>query len=390
MAANQLRSASVLIGYPAVSYSQASTLALSATATWLAMQFVLDQTKTLNAVKLFLNTLTGTPAASECTLDIYSDASGIPSASVEGPISAAAVPASGNWMTWSGLSGSYTAGTPYWCVWKNTNASPGSHFPTYRYHDGAARASPLGDFSNSNLNNTIPMFGWNKVHTLNSGTAWASGPASGVGGLRLGFSDSTYDGFPIQTSTRPSSGTTGDRAFGTQEVGVRFNVPAGATWNVRGAAFPIIKTSTPGNLRYRLYQGVTLMATSLAVPATNIVTANGDWYSSFFSSAVAMVSTNNPYRIVFGDATAGDANTVGYNTQIYAFENDAPSLALKPMNGTVQKTITADNTAGPVVFSDTATDVLPFALLLDTLGELTGASGGIPTFGAGSPFFRGA
>jgi hypothetical protein len=182
---------------------------------------------------------------------------------------------------------------------------------------------------------------------------------------------------PIQASTRPSNGTTGDRGFGKSEVGVRFNIPSGATWNVRGGWFPLLKTGTPGALRFRLYQGVTLLATSTSIPAANVVTSVGEGYTAFFSSAQTLSSANNPYRFVFGDATAADTNTSGYNAPVYTWDSDASSLTLKPMNGTLQKTITADNTASPVVFTDTSTDVLPFALLLDTVGgELTASGGG--------------
>jgi hypothetical protein len=198
----------------------------------------------------------------------------------------------------------------------------------------------------------------------------------GVGGLRLEYSDATFDGMPVQNVTRPSGGGTGDRATGKQEVGVRFNLPAGVTFNVLGVSMPVCKIGSPGALRFRLYQGTTLLGTTFDTPAADVVSSVGEMYTGYFSSPVSIVSTNQPFRVVMSDATAADANTAGYNGALLTWENDANSLLLKPMNGSLQKTVTADNTAAPPSFTDTSTDVLPFALLLDTGGELTGGGGG--------------
>ncbi len=377
MSANQNKFPSMVLGWPVCNFANAVTLALNSASntTWLAMQVVPTQTKTLSAVKLFLDTKNGTPTTAGCTCDLFSDASGIPNASTEGPISADSIPASGNWMQWTfaGTS-SLVAGTPYWFAFKNGTGTPGTNFPTYRFH-GNSGSAILVPAQQQGIGGANIFYGWNKVHTVNSGTAWASSPAYAVAGLRLQYSDGTYEGSPIQNSVRPASGSTADRAFGTQEVGVRFSVPAGVTFNTITIGFPLIKTSTPGGLFFKLYQGATLLGTTWTIPAANVTATVGDWYYASFSSAQPIVSTNQPFRVTFGDATGADTNTKGYNSEVVTWENDANSLALKPMNGTLQKTITADNTANPVVFTDTSTDVLPFAMLLDTGGELTSAGG---------------
>lgn len=377
MAANQLKSPSIVLGYLGCNFSNDSTLALSAAGIWLAMGFVPSATKTLLKARIYLDTKTGTPANTEMTADLFSDASGIPNASTEGPISADSAPASGSWMQWTFAGTSVvTINTQYWLAFKNTNASPGSNFPTYRIQaSGGAAVGTLYPTPFDGYAATAPMYGWAKVHTVNSGAAWGSSIVGATVGLRLEYTDGTFEGMPVVTQVRPSNGTTGDRAFGTQEVGVRFNIPAGVTFNAMRVGFPLIKVTTPGDLTLKLWQGATLLDTA-TIAAGNVTTSTGGWYHATFATVRPIVSTNQPFRVTFGDATAADANTKGYNSQIYTWENDANSLALKPMNGTLQKTITADNTANPVVFTDTATDVLPFALLLDTGGELTGAGGG--------------
>jgi hypothetical protein len=378
MAANQALAAAGILGYPSVTYQNSSTLALNAAATWLAFSFVPQQGKNLSAVRLFLDTKTGSPTTAGCTAELYSDASGVPNASLEGPISATSVPASGNWMGWTFAGTSaLTAGTQYWIVFKNSTATPASNFPTYRWHNGNAAASSIipNFLSTNGASAAGPLYGWCKVHTVNSGAAWASTPNWGVGGLRIDYTDSTFDGMPVQTSLRPSSGTSTNRATGKQEIGVRFNLPANVTYNVIGIWFPAIKVGSPGNLKFRLYQGSTLLATTYDIPANNIPTSVGDGYAAYFSSAQAIISTNNPFRVTMVDATAADASTAGYDTMLYTWDSDSSSLTLKPMDGTLQKTKTTDNTASPPTFTDTSTDIIPFALILASSGEFTAAGG---------------
>lgn len=376
MAANQLRAPSLIMGWPSWLIANSATLTLSGSGIWLAFSFVLDQTKTLNKVKLYMVTKTGTPGTTDLTCDLYSNStSNIPNASIDGPMSADAVGASGTWVQWSGFTTSCTAGTQYWLVFKNANGTPASNNPTYQWTGSPSTLGPIA--IQGTVSPSAGSYGWNKLQTANSGSSWTT-PNPGAGGPRLEFSDSTYDGMPFQSIVRPASGTTANRAFGTQEVGVRFNIPSGVTYNVKGVGMFLNKTSTPGDLRFRLYQGTTLLGTTNPIAAADVSsTLVGDWFTAYFSSPISIISTNNPFRVVMGDATAGDGNTVGYNPALYTLENDAGSLGLKPMNGTLQKTITADNTASPVVFSDTATDIIPFALLMDTAGELTASGGGL-------------
>ncbi len=375
-APNQNRAPTLRMGFPAIAFTSSAQSNLSAAATWLAFQFVPNQTKSLSSARLFLFGKTGTPTAAGCTCDLYSDNNGVPNASLES-VAADSVPAAGNWMNWTfaGTS-SVTAGTAYWLVFKNGTGTPASNFPGYQW-SGTANRPTLPVVSNSNFLTSTLAYGWNKATSTDTGSTWTS-RQNAVGGPRIGYSDSTYEGFPAGACTTPGSGATADRAFGKSEVGVKFNVPAGVTYNILGVWFMVSKTSTPGALRFRLYQGVTLLGTTNGIAAASVATSPGECYTDYFSTPISVVSTNQPFRVVMGDATSGDTNTAGYNGQIFTFENDANSLALKPMNGTLSKTITSDNTANPVVFTDTTTDILSFELLMDTNGELTPGSSGVP------------
>jgi hypothetical protein len=358
--------------------STTSTVLLNAAGTWVAFGFFIEQAKTLNQVRLFMSAKAGSPATTDLTCDLYSDATGIPGASIDGPRPADTVGAAGTWMQWSGFTTPLTPCTQYWLVIKNVNSVPGTNDATFSF-GGYLQTAGVGNggcqFAGGSRLGI--EYGWTKVGTVNSGTAWATAGLQGVTGPRLGFSDGTYDGFPVQAATRPNTGTVANRAFGKSEVGLRFNVPTGATFNVIGIGMILYRFGTPGNARYRIYKGVTLAATSIGVNSNSIMATgnSGDVVTDFFSAPVAISSADNPIRVTFGDATAADTNANGYNSHLITVDGDSNSLPLMPMNGTLQKTITSDNTATPVVFTDTATDLFPFALLLDTNGEFGAGSG---------------
>jgi hypothetical protein len=365
------------MGWPALVQANSISLALSAAGTWLAFQVVARQAKTLNKVRLFAVTVTGTPATTDLTCDLYSDANGVPNASLESH-AADSVPASGNWMQWSSFTTAMTLGTAYWLVFKNVNGTPASNNATYQWA-GAAATGATASLVLGQVQAVTPFFGFGKVHTTNSGTAWATSVMPVVAGPRLQYSDSTYDGMPVSAITRPGSVATGDSTFGVQEVGAKFNVPSGCTFNCRGAWMCAGKTGTPGTLSYKLYQGTTLLATTAySVPAANVSSVNnGDFYYLEFSSPVALSHGNGPYRLTMVDGTAGDASTNRYSPLLYTWDSDSNSQTLKPLDGTLSETVTTNNAAVPPVFTDTTTSCIPFMLVGDTVsGEFTSSGGG--------------
>jgi len=376
VAANQLRAPSLMLGYWPLLTTSPAVQALNAAATWLAYNFVAEQAKTLSEVSAYLSAIAnpGSLATTDLTCDLYSDSSGSPNASLQSR-PAPSVPGSAQWLRWTGFSTALTAGTPYWLVLKNANAAPATNFPTYQWvAQGASfgQAVPLG--VGNLLVATPPQYGWGRGVTTNSGGAWTL--QGGTLGMRLGFSDSTYDGTPVQNLTRANAVGSGDRASGKQACGVRFNVPSGATLNVRGAWFVVARNGAPGSLVYKLYSGTTLLGTTYGIGQANVTSTTGDLLAAYFPSALALSAAGNPYRLVMADSNTADASTLWYGAPLVAWDSDASSLALKPLDGTLQETVTTDYTAGPPVFTDTSTNVIPFGLLLDTLGEFTAGGGG--------------
>jgi hypothetical protein len=352
MATNQNRQAQAL-GLLSQAPPATSTLALSAAATWLAYGFVPEAAKTLSAVRAYLSAVNGSPATTDITCALYSDSSGAPNASLESHSITSVPAAGGGWGDWAGFTTALTAGTQYWLVFANGNASPATNFPTYRW-----------------LNNVLPAiygsgskYGWFKQHSTNSGGAWGTTVAP-AGGWRLAYADGTYDGSPFSTS-----GSSADQVYAARESGVKFTTPPNAVVNVRGLAFGLASNngSPTGGVWFRLYNGTTLLATTNTIASGN-VNAQG-WYESCFSAA-QVIQPGTVLRATFGDAGGGDSSSNYYRGTELTIDSDAHSLALMPFEGTAQKTYLNST------WTDTTTGIFPFALLLDVTGEF-GASGGL-------------
>jgi len=382
MAANQLRSPSLMMGWwPQLIGSSIFNQALNATGTWLAYSFVPDQAKTLSEVSIYLAAIAnpGSMATTDLTADIYSSVNGAPGTSLASQ-NVPSVPTVAGWVRWTGFSLSLSAGVQYWIVLKNNNAAPATNFPTYQWINQGTSAvtgqgAPLG--TTSTIAGVPPLFGWSRVLTTNSGTAWTASLTPAVMGIRLGYNDATYDGVPISSYVRPSAAVAADRATGKQGVGAKFNVPANARFNVRGAWMLLARNSTPGAMAFKLYQGTTLLGTSNPIASADITGTAGDIICTYFPSAVTISSANNPHRLLLIDTATGDATTAYVGTAVAVWDADSNSTPLTPMNGTLQETRTTDYTAAPPTFTDVANNVVPFGLFLDTAGEFAAAGGGL-------------
>lgn len=358
MASNPLRGGQYLGFVPAsVNGPTAQTLALSAAATWLAYGFTPSVSKTITGVRAFVSAVGGTLANTDLSCDVYSDTAGVPNASLGSTTTlTAAAPTGAAWLEWSGLSIALTAGTQYWNVIKNLNGVPATNFPTFRWLNQGI-PSPLAMTNTSN-------WGWNKKHSVNSGGAWATA-AQAVAGYRVGYSDGSYDGLPASNS---ASGT--DLAFGSTEAGVKFTSPLNGVLNVSGLAFLTNKTASPtGNLRFRLYNNTSLLATTAGViPAAN-VTATG-WYYGYFSST-QVIQPGTVLRASISDDAADSSSACYRSGSEYTVDTDVNSLALMPFGGTLQRSGLSGGT-----WTDTSANILPFALLLDSTGEFGVGGGG--------------
>jgi hypothetical protein len=362
MPANQKRSALTLGFTPSAPGGFTGNFQLNAAANWLAMGFVPSESKTINTASLYGLSVAGTLGSTDLSCDVYSDTAGTPNASLGSTSTVGSTPTGAGWVRFSGLAVALTAGTQYWLVFKNANGTPASNNITYSF--GQQNTSPM--LPNSGV---ATLYGWLKRSSTNSGGTWG-GAVTTVSGIRLGYSDSSYDGLPTQSIAAAAST---DRAYGSRELGVKFTSYANATIEVRGLALYVGENGTPsGSLRYRLYTGSggspTLQGTTYSIAQTNVGT--GGYLAAYFPSTIA-IPPATVVRCTMGTTTGGDASNSYFGSAVYTIDSDANSLALLPFGGTLQMTF-FDGAA----WDDTQTNLLiPFSLLPDTTGEF-GASGG--------------
>jgi hypothetical protein len=353
-----------IINNPASGFA---TLALSAANTWLAYGLIPPSTKTINRVVAYISAKNGTVEAADVTCEIYdAAASGMPNASIEGPVNCDSAIGAAGWFQWSGLNQELTAGVQYYIVFKNVDGAPATNYPTFRF--GAANSGPLGGVMSST---GAYGYGWNKISTTD-GSAWSSNGVSATCGFRVEYSDGSFDGLPVSTNALLAAG---DRVYDTRETGVRFVTPSNATLKVIGFAFPSVYASgTPtANLQGRLYTGASptgnAAATSAnAVPHTRLPTSGVGYYVEFtFASPVTIIG-GTEVRIVLSPSVTGD--TAYYTTTgVYTIHDDANSKALLPFGGIKQTNTTGNAQDGSIAWTDTDTLAIPFYLILDSDGE---------------------
>jgi hypothetical protein len=338
---------------------------LNAAANWVAVGYLATEAKTLSKVRVFLNK-SGTLAAADYRLEVYSDNSGSPGTSLATATAPASNPAGGTFVEWTGLSLSLTPNNQYWLVMKNLNATPASNFFTVRYLNGCVPEQ----FGNQ------PFQSWGAINksSSNSGSSWSFN-ARDVGGYRLEFADGTFAGLPVtETFTTP-------QVYGTREWGAYFTSPA-ADLVVAGVSMMIRKVGTPTGIpQYRIYQDVN--ASTRVLLGTTSTAQNGPWDTSspgpwqplYFSTPIR-VTANLPTRVVLSETTQSDASGNRFESRGYSVENDTNSVALIGFKGT----LTTDSGS---TFTETDTETVPFALYLgegggSTSGLVVPAARGIP------------
>ncbi len=291
---------------------------INAAATWMAFSFVPDANRTVTACNFVFRALTGTLAATDVSCTIYSDTG---SAAPNAAISAATTTVTpaltagnlGLLVSFTGISQAVTAGTMYWAVLKNLNATPASNFPNWRYALNGSVSRLNRDFIVST--------------SVNSGGAWTA-QSFGVGCQRIDYLDGTSDGAPFLQVSFPA---TGIEVYDTRELGSLFTLPPNVAPLVRGIAIAQLKAGTPaGSMRFRLYQDTTLLGTTATIPVgrvTNVI-AGGDALKLWFATPIS-VPAGATVRLTVSTTTGGDASNY-YAPVLSQISNDATSKALLP------------------------------------------------------------
>lgn len=353
MPTTQIRSALVLGNLPGIQPA-AGTLALNAANTWLAFGFTPSESKTLSKVKIYCTTATASLAATDLTCDVYStSSSGAPNASLSSTSTVTTTPTNLNtpmWVEFTGLTQAVTASVPYWLVFKNANGSPSTVNATYQWLTGGTTGVVDA------ISSTNP---WNKKSTTD-GSTWGSA-VTGYMGVRLEYSDGSFDGTPIQAS---ATTTVGDGVYSARELGSFFTLPANASLNVRGLIFVTSRTGTPTGLPvFKIRSGDppgSPIATSVNIGSAASDLSNTGIHYGYFASPVNLIG-GTIYRVTVAESSQSDASTNRYGSMVLTIENDANSKALT-LFGSCQKTY-FDGTS---TWTQTATDYVPFGLILDS------------------------
>lgn len=384
MANNQIQFP-YLLGSPSTSTGiyAASTLALNtaASAGYLAFSFTCESSKTLTNVWVYMSVLTGTLAANDITAEIQTDASGGQPSGTDatggGAVVCTTTPAVG-WLQFTFTGVTIAAGTVYWLVLKNpatTSGSPTTAYPTYQWWNGVLAPGVTPPQASSGM--TLP-YTWGKKQSANSGSTWTT-TGSTVVGWRIGYSDGSYQGFPLQSTTNLSGTKAFNNGSASIEAGIKFTSPANALLNLRTVSFCMQAVNAAGPVEVKLYIGsststCTLAAVSegIAYPGTNDL---GVWVFHFTPAVV--ISPSTVCRLVIADTGSTGSTSKYFIITEYLFDTNCPA-ALLPLDGTLVKTTTTNGTTivgnSPAsAFTDSAIGTLmATGLALESNGEFTG------------------
>jgi len=322
-----------------------STFALNAANARHAMSFIAPPTtKTLTQAACILFSMTGSVSAAEFKAELQADSAGAPSNSALETVNCDATPVGSiTAVNTHTFSTSLTAGARYWIVYKNTNATPASNFVTFVW--GNTASADCGAVTSAN-------FHWARKVSADAST-WDTGQAEVVG-LRVKFNDGSYDGFPFSGG---GNTVVGDGVYGSRELGDIFTTPDIKLHVVGIRMMLAVKTGTPtGTLRFKLYQGTTLLGTTADLYTTSPVVG---MYVEGFSSPIVLLP-NTAHRITIAESTQSDASTNRYNARVYGLMQDAASKTMMPFGGTMMKTYFDGS-----IWTNTDTDLIPGSVILD-------------------------
>jgi hypothetical protein len=319
--------------------------------TWLALSFIPQTTKQLSKVIAYVHSITGTLAATDysCSLFASSTTNGDPTGAAIETKTLAAAPSGAGWVEWTGFTTSVTAGTMYYIVLRNANATPTTNYMTYRFSN--ANLAPSQYFQPT-------TYGWIKTHSTDGGATWGSrlGDAATVR-LEYGGATPTFEGFAFEDSGFP---TTADfQVYSTREVGTQFTTPPNACLCVAGVAFSngAAVGSPTGNPQFRLYAEAVpkLQGTTHTIPKGQFSTQS--WRSAFFATTI-LLGPSTVVTVTLSETTNSDSSSNYYWLNYMKCKNDASSRALWPFS---PKHAYYDGSS----WSYTDNAIHPFLLLLD-------------------------
>lgn len=334
--------------------------------TGLAYSFVPSVSKQVSKVSVFCSSVAGTLGSADLVCNIYSDSSGVPGSSIEQRATVTATPTGAAWVEFTGFTATstLTAGTPYWIVLRNANATPATNSPTYRFGSSNTISTVVNGLA------TSPSYGISKMHTTDGGATWGTALNS-ICGFMVEYSDGTAEGVPVSNIAQ----ATGDYVYSNREVGTACALPGSATYRIVGISFPVNKLGTTmDDYRARLYVGSgaspSLLATTVTVLKAN-VGGTSFWLAAMFSDPVSVVG-GAAIRAVMSNTSSNGSTSHAFRTHTYTILDTTLGRSMFGFGSTnFQKTISTD---GGATFSETTGEFIPFALLIDSTDGAIGGS----------------
>ena len=364
MASDQLQNSNLLAFDPVTPSNLTTFQILSTAATFVAYSFIAQTTTTLSGFRAWCSSVVGTLGANDIVATLYSDALGVPGSSMGSSNTLSSTITANTWTIFTSWTGTLaiTAGTRYWIVLSNVNATPASNKAQFNW--GGANT---GD---GVVVGSGPKWGYTAGLSTNSGSTWTM--TAGSCGWRVDLADGTYLGLPI-SKIAAGTNAAGVAIFGTREFGVKFVAPTNFPANVTGIAFHVTLTGSPtGNLNFVLRDVTagTTVASTYAVPTGNITGTM--WITAYFTAGTQALVGGHTYRATIADSASNSDSTTNYYAG-YQYTQDTDANSLAQFLYSMEQTYTTNQGS---TWSDTSGIIVPFGLVLDTNGEFQSGGGG--------------
>ena len=287
-------------------FASTSSQSQLAANTYRGMYFVAPWSKTINEIRVFNLSVTGTPtSAMRC--QIFENTSMFSSTpSITSLQSVTVTPTAGaNDVT--GFTTALTKGKSYAILLDNVHGTPASNY--YTLINASGNYTPFSGGPASTNGTTL--------------SALNQPPVS----LRIKFSDGTYYGLAMSAA---SAADATNSIYSTREVGTMFK--AWAKMSITGLAtyVAITVSGTPtGYLRGRIYIGDGTKSLEGTTDNIYTPTTQSACVKGYFASPVT-VEKDDYVNIVFGETTQSDTSSNRYMVTTIPWQNDANSLAMIP------------------------------------------------------------
>lgn len=317
----------------------------------------------------YVSAKTGTLGATAGVVAIYSESSAIPNSS----LSSGTFDPGTTGFKCSTISQAITSGTQYFFNITNAQGTPASN--NFALRNGGENSLAMA--GNSHGNGTGSS-GAMMMTSTNNGSSWGAG--AGYRGASAWFrahcSSGTYFGFPAILDDNPDNVVdSNDRVYNARRVGNSFQIAAGPSQNLRCVEFLFGKNGTPSAaMKYELYTGTTLTASTATAGSVGMIT--GRQFVPLCFSSAQVLTPGTTYRLVMTEGDAGGGSTAAsFTPWRFDFDSTAASKALKPLNGTITKTICSSSCSGGS-WTDTDTSYYLMNYSLDPGNEFVAASSG--------------